>query len=116
MKLKSPLGYRTFQIAAVSIVTALGLKTALLADPVHPAPQPAPPAPVQPAQAAPAAKQPSVFQRVQALRERNGRTGGVPVRNQFGALLQGLIRCVPCACAMTPSHSIRGVKRHWKAS
>jgi site-specific DNA recombinase len=29
------------------------------------------------------------------------------VRNQFGSLLKGLIRCVPCDCAMTPSHSTR---------
>jgi site-specific DNA recombinase len=57
---------------------------------------------------------PVVWQRVQALLERNGRTGGAPVRNKFGALLKGIIRCVPCACAMTPTHSTRdgGNKRY----
>ncbi len=56
---------------------------------------------------------PVVWQKVQALLERNGRTGGAPVRNQFGALLKGIIRCVPCDCAMTPSHTTRhGTKRY----
>jgi site-specific DNA recombinase len=48
---------------------------------------------------------PGIWQRVQALLERNGRTGGAPVRNKFGALLKGIMRCVPCGCAMTPSHT-----------
>jgi site-specific DNA recombinase len=57
---------------------------------------------------------PGVWQKVQALRQRNGRTGGAPVRNKFGALLKGLMRCVPCGCAMTPSHTTRdnGTKRY----
>jgi site-specific DNA recombinase len=38
---------------------------------------------------------PGIWQRVQALLERNGRTGGAPVRNKFGALLKGIMRCVP---------------------
>ena len=29
-----------------------------------------------------------------------------------GALLRGLLRCVPCGCAMTPSHSAKGVRRY----
>ena len=56
-----------------------------------------------------------LWQRVQALLGRNGRTGGAPVRNKFGALLKGILRCVPCGCAMTPSHSTRqaaGTKRY----
>ena len=57
---------------------------------------------------------PVVWQRVQAMLERNGRSGGAPVRNKFGALLKGIIRCVPCASAMTPTHSTRdgGTKRY----
>jgi site-specific DNA recombinase len=56
---------------------------------------------------------PGVWQRVQSTLARNGRTGGSPVRNKFGALLRGLLRCVPCDCAMTPSHSTRrGVVRY----
>jgi site-specific DNA recombinase len=54
-----------------------------------------------------------VFQRVQARLQRNGRTQGAPVRNKFGALLKGLLRCVPCGCAMTPTHTTRnGTKRY----
>lgn len=52
------------------------------------------------------------FQRVQALLLRNGRTGGAPVRNQFGAVLKGLLCCVPCGCAMTPAHTTKGDRRY----
>ena len=56
---------------------------------------------------------PETWQRVQALLVRNGRSGGAQVRNQFGALLKGLLYCVPCQCAMTPAHSTRnGTKRY----
>jgi len=48
---------------------------------------------------------PGVFHRAQALLDRNGSTGGAPVRNAFGALLKGLLRCVPCGCAMSPAHT-----------
>ena len=54
----------------------------------------------------------ATWQRAQALLERNGRSGGAMVRNQFGAILKGLVRCVPCDCAMTPAHSTRGTKRY----
>ena len=54
-----------------------------------------------------------VWQRVQALLGRNGRTGGSAVRNKFGALLKGILRCAPCGCAMTPTHSTKdGNKRY----
>jgi site-specific DNA recombinase len=52
------------------------------------------------------------FQRVQSLLLRNGRTGGAPVRNQFCAILKGLLQCVPCGCAMTPAHTTKGAKRY----
>ena len=52
------------------------------------------------------------FRRVQALLLRNGRTGGAPVRNQFGAVLKGLLRCLPCGCAMTPAHTTKRDKRY----
>jgi site-specific DNA recombinase len=56
---------------------------------------------------------PDLWQRVQAMLLRNGRTGGTQVRNQFGALLKGLLHCVPCGCAMTPAHSTKkGTKRY----
>lgn len=54
-----------------------------------------------------------IWQRVQTVLQRNGRTGGALVRNKFGALLKGLLRCVPCNCAMSPSHSThKGNKRY----
>jgi site-specific DNA recombinase len=54
-----------------------------------------------------------VFDRVQQLLSRNGTTGGPHVRNRFGALLKGLIRCAPCGCAMVHTHSTRnGTKRY----
>jgi site-specific DNA recombinase len=69
-----------------------------------------------------------VWQRVQILLQRNGRTGGAVVRNRFGAVLKGLLHCVPCGCAMTPSHCTKNgttryryyvctkaQKRGWKA-
>jgi len=56
---------------------------------------------------------PEIWQRVQTIMRRNGISGGALVRNQFGALLKGLVRCVPCNCAMTPSHTTRnGQKRY----
>src|SRR6202040_4171319 len=45
---------------------------------------------------------------------RHGTTGGAHVRNQFGALLKGLLRCVPCGCAMTPAHTTRGGTRRYR--
>jgi site-specific DNA recombinase len=55
-----------------------------------------------------------VFQRVQEALQRNGRTGGAPVRNQFGALLKGLLRCTPCGCAMTPSHTTKNGRKRYR--
>jgi len=53
-----------------------------------------------------------IFHRVQRLLKRNGRSGGKHVRNRFGALLKGLIRCVPCGCGMVPTHAKKGNKRY----
>ena len=56
---------------------------------------------------------PEVFQKVQSLLRRNGRTGGVEARNKFGALLKGILRCACCNCSMTPTHTTKkGVKRY----
>jgi len=53
------------------------------------------------------------WQSVQAILQRNGRTGGSPVRNKFGALLKGILHCGPCGCAMTPTHTTKeGNKRY----
>jgi site-specific DNA recombinase len=54
-----------------------------------------------------------VFRRVQALLRRNGQSGGKHVRNRFGALLKGLLHCVPCGCAMVHTHTLKnGNKRY----
>src|SRR5256886_9025032 len=54
-----------------------------------------------------------LFQRVQALLRQNKVSGGAEVRNAFGFVLKGLLRCVPCGCAMTPTHTSRnGSKRY----
>src|SRR5262249_23918347 len=52
------------------------------------------------------------WERVQALLRRNGRSGGVAVRNQSRALLKGLLHCASCGCAMTPSHTTKGDRRY----
>ncbi len=54
----------------------------------------------------------AIWQRAQALLQRNGRTGGGVVKNKYGALLKGLLRCVPCECAMVHSTSSKGPKRY----
>jgi site-specific DNA recombinase len=54
-----------------------------------------------------------LWQKVQSKLQRNGRTGGAMVRNRFGAILKGMIHCVPCGCAMSPTHATRdGTKRY----
>jgi site-specific DNA recombinase len=57
---------------------------------------------------------PEVWQRTQVLLQRNGRSGGALVRSQFGALLKGLLHCVPCNCAMTPSQTSRNGNRKYR--
>ena len=54
-----------------------------------------------------------VFRRVQLLLRRNGQSGGKHVRNRFGALLKGILRCAPCGSAMVHSHTLKnGNKRY----
>ena len=50
---------------------------------------------------------PAVWQRVQQLLARNGRTGGAAVRNKYGALLKGLLHCTPCGCSMGHTYSTK---------
>jgi len=49
---------------------------------------------------------PEVFDQVQQQMRYNGRTGGIEVRNRYGALLRGLLRCKHCDAAMT--HTFTG--------
>lgn len=44
----------------------------------------------------------------------NGKTGGIAVRNKFGALLKGLVRCACCDCAMTPNHTTKGGNKRYR--
>jgi site-specific DNA recombinase len=53
-----------------------------------------------------------IWQRVQTLLSRNSRSGGAAVRNQFGALLKGLLHCVPCGCRMVPAHTKKRDRRY----
>jgi site-specific DNA recombinase len=48
-----------------------------------------------------------IFQRVQAQLRSHGPEVGPLSRHRFTALLKGLLRCVPCDCAMTPAHTTR---------
>jgi site-specific DNA recombinase len=53
-----------------------------------------------------------VWRQVQAILERNHRGGGSDVRNKYGALLKGLLRCTACNSAMTPTHAKKGATRY----
>jgi site-specific DNA recombinase len=53
-----------------------------------------------------------LFRKVQVALRRNGRTGGATVRNRFGALLKGILRCASCDCAMGHAFSTRGNRRY----
>ncbi len=55
-----------------------------------------------------------VWRQVQSSLNRNARSGGSDVRNQFGALLKGLLRCSVCDCAMIPSHSTKSNGRRYR--
>ena len=57
---------------------------------------------------------PETFERVQMLLHLNHRTGGARVRNQFGALLRGLLHCEPCGRAMVHSHSTKDGKKRYR--
>jgi site-specific DNA recombinase len=55
-----------------------------------------------------------LWQRVATQLERNGQGNGNEVKNRHGSILKGLIRCVPCGCAMTPSYSCKGGKVRYR--
>jgi site-specific DNA recombinase len=48
-----------------------------------------------------------LWQRVQKQLERNAQGNGNEVKNRPGCILKGLLRCVPCDSAMTPSYSCK---------
>ncbi|GIW81345.1 MAG: hypothetical protein KatS3mg105_3152 [Gemmatales bacterium] len=53
-----------------------------------------------------------VFQQVQAALQRNGRSGGVMVRNRHGALLKGLLFCKACGRVMSHTFTCKGQRRY----
>src|SRR5262249_28449709 len=54
----------------------------------------------------------AVWQQVQAVLRRNGLGLGLG-RSRSGAWLQGLLRCRPCGCAMTPSYATKNGNRRY---
>jgi site-specific DNA recombinase len=52
------------------------------------------------------------FREVQARLCRNGKTGGAGARGRSGAVLQGLLRCAACDCAMTPTHTTKAGRKY----
>jgi site-specific DNA recombinase len=53
-----------------------------------------------------------IWQRVQGMLRSNGRSGGMHVRNKYGALLKGLLYCKPCARAMMHTYTGKGNRRY----
>ncbi len=55
-----------------------------------------------------------IWRQTQGLLNRNARSGGGDVKNQFGALLKGLLRCSACDCSMVPSHSTKPTGKRYR--
>lgn len=54
----------------------------------------------------------ATWERVQEILQRNGRNGGVEVRNNYGALLKGLIQCGSCDAGMVHTYTVKGPRRY----
>jgi len=54
----------------------------------------------------------ATWQQVQALLAENGQARAETLRTRSRALLQGLLHCKPCDCAMTPAQVTRGHRRY----
>ena len=53
----------------------------------------------------------AIWGRVQHILQQNGRNGGVEVRNSYGSLLKGLLRCASCDAGMIRTYRTRGSRR-----
>ena len=53
-----------------------------------------------------------IWQRVQDTLRRNGHTGGKDIRNKYGALLKGILYCVPCGTGMIHTYTQKKSKRY----
>jgi site-specific DNA recombinase len=60
----------------------------------------------------PALVDPTLWQEVQALLAQHGRARAGTLRTRSRALLQGLVHCRPCGCALTPSQVSHGHQRY----
>jgi site-specific DNA recombinase len=56
----------------------------------------------------------TLWDQVQALLKQNGRGSAAVPRRPTDALLQGLLRCVACNCAMTPTHATKHGSRRYR--
>jgi site-specific DNA recombinase len=54
----------------------------------------------------------ATWERVQQILQRNGRDGGVEVRDSYGALLKGLLRCATCHAPMIRTQSTKDSRRY----
>ena len=54
------------------------------------------------------------WQRVQDILRRNGRDGGKLVRNKYGALLKGLLYCIPCQAAMVHAFTVKNPNTRYR--
>ena len=54
----------------------------------------------------------ATWEQAQDMLDRNGRTNGGGAKNKYGALLRGLLFCVPCGTAMVHTYSVKGNKRY----
>jgi len=58
--------------------------------------------------------EPAIWQNAQELLRSNGRTGGMHIRNKYGALLKGLLFCKPCGVAMGHSYTTKKGNRCYR--
>jgi site-specific DNA recombinase len=54
----------------------------------------------------------ATWEKVQQILQRNGRDGGVEVRDSYGALLKGLLRCATCHAPMIRTQSTKDSRRY----
>jgi site-specific DNA recombinase len=53
-----------------------------------------------------------IWERVHQILRRNGRDGGAEVRDSYGTLLKGLLRCTSCDAGMVRTYTTRDSSRH----
>ncbi|MCC6363056.1 MAG: recombinase family protein [Bryobacterales bacterium] len=52
------------------------------------------------------------WEQTQQILQRNGRNGGADVRNNYGAILKGLMQCGTCNAGMIHTYSSKGTRRY----